>query len=327
MAHNEFCLRPNESLKCNEWLRSKNGLFHAVIQPDGNFVIYRGDWLKATDNTHLWSTVVNDCNWKPYAVPGSFTIVMQGDGNLVIYADGGGPVWALTTHHNDVMVPGSWAVLHDDGNFAVGPGGEWSKRKYSTDKTDTIDEKSLELNDIEYNLTAAKITRMGGPRESVSQVARNDTDVQQDATLTMSVTKTKSTSWKTSTTLKIGAKTTFKCGVPSLAEGKVEVSAELTQGFEWNETTSESKTETVSLKVIVPPHKRFIGRCTWSDSTISIPYKAVGKAKYNGFANKIPIHIEGVYDGILTHDIETAWSDITDKHPELRFWRGAQKVD
>lgn len=324
MAHNECWLRPNESLKCNEWLRSKNGLFHAVIQGDGNFVIYRGDWLKTGDNTHLWSTVVNDCNWKGYATPGSFSIIMQGDGNLVIYADGGGPVWALTTHHKDVMVAGSWAVLHDDGNFAVGPGGEWSRRKYATGVTDTVE--SLELYDIEYDLTNVKITPMGGPRESVSQIAKNDTDVQQDATLTMSFTKTKSSGWKTSTTLKIGTKTTFKCGVPSLAEGKVEVSAEFTQGFEWNETTTESKTETVSLKVIVPPHKRIIGRCTWFDSTITLPYKAVGKAKYKGSANKIPIHIEGVYEGILTHDVETTWSDITDKHPELRFWRGAQKV-
>jgi hypothetical protein len=28
----------------------------------------------------------------------------------------------------------------------------------------------------------------------------------------------------------------------------------------------------------------------------------------------------------LTHDVETSWSDITDKHPELRFWRGATRV-
>jgi hypothetical protein len=326
MAHNEWCLRPGEALRNNEWLRSKNGLFHAVMQGDGNFAIYRGDWKDSKDNTHLWSTVVNDAKWEKYANPGSFSLVMQGDGNLVIYADGGGPVWALTTRHKDVMQTGSWAVLCDDGNFAVAPEGDWSRRKYATDVTDSIDESSLRLDDLVYDLVNAKVTPLGGPHESMSQIAKNDTTIQQDATLTLSYMKTKSTGWKTSTTLKVGTKTTFKCGVPSLAEGKVEVSAELTQGFEWNETNTESKTETVSLKVVVPPGKRIVGRCTWRDSRIAIPYKAVGDAKFLGFKNRVPIHVEGVYEGVLTHDVETSWSDITDKHPELRFWRGATRV-
>jgi hypothetical protein len=51
MAHREWCLRPGEELKPNEHLRSKNGMFYAVMQEDGNFGIWRGDWWEAPPDT------------------------------------------------------------------------------------------------------------------------------------------------------------------------------------------------------------------------------------------------------------------------------------
>jgi hypothetical protein len=55
MAHKEWCLRPGERLNTNEYLRSKNGLFYAVMQEDGNFVTYRGDWWESGQNTSMWN--------------------------------------------------------------------------------------------------------------------------------------------------------------------------------------------------------------------------------------------------------------------------------
>lgn len=323
MAHNEHCLRPNEALRTNEWLRSSNGLFHAVMQEDSNFAIYRGDWKEAGINTHLWSTVVNDCNGKPYAGAGQWYLWMQGDGNLIISVPGGGPVWALTTHHNDVMAPGSMVILQDDGNLFVGPNGDGSK--FRTNVTDTIDESSLQMEEMVYDLLNAKITQIGNPGHSSSNIAGNSTSINQSVTLSMSYTKSKTTSWKTSTTLKWGAKTSFKCGVPSLAEGKVEVNTELAVGFEYNESKTETESVTISLPVVVPPGKKVIGRCTWKESRISIPFKVVGKAKFKGCSALIPIHISGVYEGVQTHDVETMFSEISDEHPDLRFWHGAQR--
>ena len=54
MAHNEYLLKPDETLKQGQWLRSRNGLFHASMQDDGNFCIYRGDWSRYNGpSTHL----------------------------------------------------------------------------------------------------------------------------------------------------------------------------------------------------------------------------------------------------------------------------------
>lgn len=332
MAHNEWCLRTNETLSCGQWLRSKNGLFYGVMQSDGNFVIYRGDWKAAEAkgyNTSLWSTMWNDAEGVKYAQPGSYSLAMQGDGNLVIYSDNGWlPVWAITTRHPPkVRVPGNWAVLYDDGNFALAKDGEWSQRAFATDVTDSIDDSSLKLDSLVYELAAAKVTPNGGPRESASSLGINNTSVIQGVPLTITYTETKSRGWKTSTTLKVGTKTEFSCGVPGLAQGKVEVSAEVTQGFEWNETTTNSQTKAISLIVNVPPRKKVIGRCTWWESTILLPYKAVGSAKFRGFPKTtIPVHVEGVYEGVLSHDLETAWSEIEDDRPDERVWLGTAKV-
>lgn len=348
MAHNEFCLRTGETLTTSQWLRSKNGLFHAVLQSDGNFIIYRGDWRKSqVGNTALWSTrKYEDGHIDP---PGGkeYCLYMQTDGNLAIYrydSKKGGPiypaVWGLDKRHPDILGENQnlWAVLCDDGNFVIAPKPKtsetdltnflnqfWKNRKYASNVTDTIDEDSLILKSLEYDLTAPKITQIGPPQESLSAVATNNTTVSQDTTLTMSVAETKSTSWKVSTSLKIGAKTSFSCGIPNLAKGEVETSVELTQGFEWNETTTTNKTASVSLKVNVPPGRKIIGKCTWRNSKIVLPYKAIGEAKFHGFSGgAIPVHVEGVYEGECSHDVETMWSDITDS--EALYWQGAISV-
>jgi hypothetical protein len=68
-----------------QFLTSKNGFFHALMEEDGNFVIYRGDLFKAKspgyEKTARWRLF-------PDKGPGGGTgyhIYMQGDGNLVIY--------------------------------------------------------------------------------------------------------------------------------------------------------------------------------------------------------------------------------------------------
>jgi hypothetical protein len=96
MAHNEYCLRPGETLKATEWLRSKNGLFHAVMQEDSNLVVYRGDWKNTGYNTGMWSVIMNTPKEARKAGAGPYYITMQADGNLVIAGHGGLPLWALS---------------------------------------------------------------------------------------------------------------------------------------------------------------------------------------------------------------------------------------
>ncbi|MEO7062092.1 MAG: hypothetical protein ABI083_20435 [Lapillicoccus sp.] len=85
------------TLHPGEELRSPNGAYRSILQPDGNFVVYA-----ATEA--IWST----------GTTGSSTrLVMQGDGNLVLYA---GSVVLFQTGTSGTK---SLAFMQDDGNFVV----------------------------------------------------------------------------------------------------------------------------------------------------------------------------------------------------------------
>src|SRR5438552_16752363 len=68
-----FCadtLNANQSLRPGQQLASANGVYQAVYQTDGNFVVYGG-------GRPLWNTHTNG--------RASDVLIMQNDGNLVIY--------------------------------------------------------------------------------------------------------------------------------------------------------------------------------------------------------------------------------------------------
>jgi hypothetical protein len=100
----------------NQKLVSRNGKYEAIMQTDGNFVIYTGN-KQAT-----WATGTNGKGSSPYRLaiqadgnlvvyasatvtwaigvrsgPAPFTLVMQDDGNLVVYDSAGRPTWASNT--------------------------------------------------------------------------------------------------------------------------------------------------------------------------------------------------------------------------------------
>ncbi|MER6564720.1 hypothetical protein ABT288_00565 [Streptomyces sp. NPDC001093] len=81
-----------------------------VMQPDGNFVIYRKH-----DGKAIWSAGTSGHS-------GAYAY-MQSDGNLVVYSSTGSALWSTHTNGHS----GAYALLQSDGNFVVyastgGPG-------------------------------------------------------------------------------------------------------------------------------------------------------------------------------------------------------------
>ena len=109
-----------EELDAGDCLVSSNGLYFAVLQADGSFVLYHTtDAVYATPDTarpYLTLYSGNDPT-HPYYV------TMQTDGNFVLYyRDTHNPLWATGTNHSS---PGQYiAVLHDTGNFAIYSGSD-----------------------------------------------------------------------------------------------------------------------------------------------------------------------------------------------------------
>jgi len=88
----------------NEELRSENGRFRAVVQSDGNFVLYKDG------STPIWATGTNGKGRQPYRVE------VQSDGNVVLYEGGGSAPWATGTNGkaSDVKF-----IVQDDGNLVL----------------------------------------------------------------------------------------------------------------------------------------------------------------------------------------------------------------
>jgi hypothetical protein len=83
-----------------ESLISQDKRFTAILQGDGNFVVYRGSFP-------LWAS---NTSGKPVR-----NLIMQGDGNLVVYDPSGAPLWAAATNGN----PGATFIMQNDGNAVI----------------------------------------------------------------------------------------------------------------------------------------------------------------------------------------------------------------
>jgi hypothetical protein len=96
-------LRPGATLRAGQFLRSGDGRVTAILQRDGNFVVYAGG------GRPLWATRTRG------AASGN-ALVMQPDGNLVLYSSEGHPLWWTATAGKG---SGSSLVVQKDGNLVL----------------------------------------------------------------------------------------------------------------------------------------------------------------------------------------------------------------
>ncbi|MEH1835481.1 MAG: hypothetical protein V7L29_26365 [Nostoc sp.] len=111
-------LNTGEFLSPGQYLISPNQEYTAILQSDGNFVVYDSSnnilWASNTFDTEVNNIVMQyDCNLIIYdsnAIPtwatftttySSCSLQMQDDGNLVIYTGDNVPVWASGTRLRD----------------------------------------------------------------------------------------------------------------------------------------------------------------------------------------------------------------------------------
>jgi hypothetical protein len=116
----------NQGLTQGQKLISSNKIWEAILQTDGNFVVYENG------KKPVWAT--DTSGHKPVF------LILQGDGNLVLYkgtgtGDQGGAIWnSRTQGHNSVFL-----IMQDDGNLVLykgtGPvdqgGAIWNSRSFN----------------------------------------------------------------------------------------------------------------------------------------------------------------------------------------------------
>jgi|SRR5271157_794062 len=109
-------LTTNQNLGVNDYLTSPDALFCAVMQGDGNFVIYTGSKPFTSQSFPVWAT-------NTQSAAGKFYATMQGDGNFVVYAgtppNVSDPIWASNTQ----SAAGQYFLaLSDVGQLSVNSG-------------------------------------------------------------------------------------------------------------------------------------------------------------------------------------------------------------
>jgi len=104
-ANKGAVLTTGNSISSNEMLVNNGNKLCALMQSDGNFVIYKGYkgsiWASNTDGKGS----------------GPFKLTMQDDGNLVIYEANGQPTWASNTWGKGTSP--FKLIMQDDGNLVI----------------------------------------------------------------------------------------------------------------------------------------------------------------------------------------------------------------
>ena len=91
-------LAKGEQLYFGQQLTSRNRRFKAVMQLDGNFVLFAGE-------RPLWAT---------NTVGRGYRVMMQRDGSLILSDKDRSPLWVV-----DTLFEGNYLICQDDGNLAL----------------------------------------------------------------------------------------------------------------------------------------------------------------------------------------------------------------
>uniref|UniRef100_A0A5B6Z2I7 Agglutinin domain-containing protein n=1 Tax=Davidia involucrata TaxID=16924 RepID=A0A5B6Z2I7_DAVIN len=111
---------------------------------------------------------------------------------------------------------------------------------------------SRSIYNVNYRLMDARIYN-----QSVLTMANgnaiNRTQVPNTVEVKLEYTETKSQTWNASVSLKLGVTTSIQTGIPLIAEGKIEISAEFTGEYQWGSTKESNTTLATTYTVTVPP--------------------------------------------------------------------------
>jgi len=245
---------------------------------------------------------VNDYIQSPNRV---FFAIMQGDGNFCVYRgtgpdDNHGYLWGT-----QATGPGGqfFAVMQDDGNFCVYRGTNTGDNRGYLWGTQAIDPvEDYEISSIVYEVGKAKVLR-SSPADLYSQHVINNLPNAQTSTISGSTSVSHTSAWSDSLAVKVGVKTSFKCGVPLLAEGKVDVSLEVSNTYTWSGSETRTITWSFSTPVTVLPGMEGVVLASATISTIAVPYTLTGTFIFRS-GKRMPGQIKGLYTGTNSHDFK-----------------------
>ncbi|XP_068309794.1 uncharacterized protein [Pyrus communis] len=134
--------------------------------------------------------------------------------------------------------------------------------------------------------------------------AINRTNEQNTVDMKLSYKEIRSSTWNTSVSFKSGIKTTVETGVPLIAHGQIEVSAEFGPELQGGITkTSESEVETVCV-VIVPPMTTVEVNLVATMGTCNVPFSYTQRDTFTNGEQITYSMDDGFYTGVNPYNFK-----------------------
>jgi hypothetical protein len=172
-----------------------------------------------------------------------------------------------------------------------------------------------EIVDIEFDIDSANVVSV--PKVIATQTHSNDTSTKQRIEFKFSDTMTNQTSFSHNFGLKINVGTQFRCGLPTIAEGKVSLKMGASYNMTWGKKESTTKSYSGSIPVEVPAKTTVKCTATIMEATMDVPYKITWLSG-NVF--------EGMWHGFTSWDLRTKFDEIKVKKKGL-FGKGKTTTD
>jgi Clostridium epsilon toxin ETX/Bacillus mosquitocidal toxin MTX2 len=283
-------------LGTNQWLTSggslvsPSGVFSALMQGDGNFVVYAGDSV-----TSPWSI-------GGPSRPAPFFIIMQDDGNLVAY-EGDGPNDKQGSYWSSNSVgaaKGDYCLaLQDDGQLMIfssaTPPAPPTGAIWTSGRSDPV--VAVQNGVLAYDLTGVKPTIVPPPQRGGRERSHNPLDTEQSASLAIGADVAETSGWNSTVGGSVSVDVSGNVGIPLVANGSVSVAVSANYSYQWNGSTSRSTNFTATANLKVPPHKTYWVQMQVSRAQLSCPYTLAGMIVLQSGA-KFQGTINGIYTGL-----------------------------
>lgn len=133
--------------------------------------------------------------------------------------------------------------------------------------------------------------------------ASNTTNKENSMDVKVAHVETESSSWNASVSVKLGVKTTLVTKVPFIAEGKVEISAEVSSGYQWGEVHTKTNTIETVYKALVPPMTRTTVSAIGSTATCDVPYSYTQTDTLMDGTQRTYDKEDGLYTGVNSFNV------------------------
>jgi hypothetical protein len=135
----------------------------------------------------------------------------------------------------------------------------------------------------------------------------NETNTEQGSTFRFEIDYTETRNWSTTLGIKVGIQTTITAGVPLIADGKIQITSEVSSSITWGTAVTIAKKYSQEIPVKISPRSKVICKAFVSTSKLTIPYSA--KAVYHfSRGQDIQGNLTGTYEGATAYQLHASWT-------------------